>query len=143
MALANYALVKDGVVGNLACADAATDGGAAWLDAIASSYDTVEDVSAVSPPPQVGWLWLSAGSYLVPTVLATSTPILAADGSNHATITYTDNHTPPIGWVTFDVNGATATEATASGVATVTVTASTAGPIVVTCEGMTITLEAS
>jgi hypothetical protein len=142
MATTNYAMVSGSVIESVAVVDPATPGGEAWLAIVTPDYDQVEAISTLTPEPGIGWIRRSAGTYVPPTIFTTSTLTLAANGSNHATVTYTDNHSSPLAFVTFNVNGATATEATASGVAEITVTASAAGPVVVTCENLSITLEA-
>ena len=142
MTATNFAMVSGSVIESVAVVDPATPDGEAWLAIVTPLYDHVENVSTLTPEPGIGWIRRSAGTYVPPTIFTTSTLTLAANGSNHATVTYTDNHSSPLAFVTFNVNGATATEATASGVAAITVTASAAAPIVVSCEGLTITLEA-
>jgi hypothetical protein len=73
-------------------------------------------------------------------ILTTDRSTIPADGTTAAVVTY--NAPAATGSVTFDVNGATATEQLVDGTAAIEVTATAAGPITVACEGLTATIQA-
>lgn len=53
----HYALVKAGVVENVAAVDASTPNGKSWLNAVAADYDAVVDVEQVDTRPCPGWTY--------------------------------------------------------------------------------------
>lgn len=72
--------------------------------------------------------------------LTSDTPTIPADGTTPAAVTYASGRAPAS--VTFDVNGAQVTEDVTQGTASIEVTADAPGPVVVTCEGQTATIQA-
>lgn len=67
---------------------------------------------------------------------------IVADDTDVATVTYLNEYADAPIEVTFDVNGATTTESVVNAKAEIQVTAANPGSIVVTCEGMTVNIEA-
>lgn len=67
MTLTNHALIKAGAVENIAVVDSSTEGGAAYLEAIAADCDSVVDLTSVTPQPGIGWVHNPDGSFAEPT----------------------------------------------------------------------------
>lgn len=110
----------------------------------------------------VGWNWRDsdgAGELLVfadpgdfdaghvlelafPPHLSVSRATIPADGASAAVVTYTNTRNDAPAEITFDVNGAAVTEALLDGTASIEVTAAAPGPIVISCEGLEVTVQA-
>jgi hypothetical protein len=73
--------------------------------------------------------------------LTTDRDSIPADGQTPAVVAYVDGHAPAE--VTFAVNGTTATEPVQNDRAAIEVVATAPGPVLVECQGMTVTIEAT
>lgn len=78
----------------------------------------------------------------LPAALVTDADSVLADGASVVVVTYTNYASTAPTSVTFDVNGAQATERLTDGLASVEVAAEAPGPITVTCEGLSLTITA-
>lgn len=73
--------------------------------------------------------------------LTTDRESIPADGATPAVVTFESGRAPAE--VAFDVNGTQVTEPVVEGRAQVEVVTTTAGPVVVTCEGLAVTIDAT
>lgn len=64
--MADYALVTNSVIVNVAVVDPSGVGGEAWLWQMSQNYDFVEQIDQLSPEPGIGWTRVSVGNYTNP-----------------------------------------------------------------------------
>lgn len=133
----NYALVRGGIITNVALVHPTPDG-LAYLAAVEADYDEVVLIEAASPGQ-----YIADGVPIPRPALTADVPSIAPDGATPAVVTYT-NHEPtaPLA-VDFTVNGsAPSTVALTDGAAAVEVTSATPGDtITVTAGGLSAVLE--
>lgn len=134
----HHALIRDGRITNVIVVE---DGDPQqFMATIAADYDATARVDDLDPQPGIGWRWQS-GAPVPPPSLSTDKNEITGNGTDVATVTYTDAGSDVPAEVTLDVNGATQTVAVANGSAAVGVTSSSPGDTVtVSCEGLSLTI---
>lgn len=130
------ALIADGLVHNVVEYDPEADYDAG--DGVA--IEVLPESSRVGP----GWRWSEAEGYREPPARTlTANPLaVPADGATTATVTYRNTYDDAPVAITFDANGATTEVDLTDGVAHLDVTAAQPGPVVIACDGLSVTISA-